>query len=143
MAATGTNDADLFVGLAKLDRSGRVVNFTFSQMFDDGPIVLGWLRVSQRELDPVLSRPERPVLSHAHHQWLNSDDPVPVEIDVWPTNAVFEAGESLRVIVKGTQLTQHPGSGFENQYGPLNNAGEHVLYTGGRYDGHLLIPVIP
>ena len=143
VAATGTNDADLFVGLAKLDRAGRFVNFTFSQMFDDGPIVLGWLRVSQRELDPVRSRPERPVLSHARHQWLNSDDPVPVEIEIWPTNVVFEAGESLRVIVKGTQLTQHPGSGFEIQYGPLNNAGEHVLYTGGRYDSHLLIPVIP
>ena len=143
VAATGTNDADLFVGLAKLDRGGQFVKFTFSQMFDDGPIVLGWLRVSQRELDPAWSRPERPVLSHARHQWLTSDDPVPVDIEIWPTNVVFEPGESLRVIVKGTQLTHHPGSGFEIQYGPLNNAGAHIIYTGGEYDSHLLVPVVP
>ena len=119
------------------------MKFTFSQMFDDGPIVLGWLRVSQRELDPAWSRPERPVLSHARHQWLTSDDPVPVDIEIWPTNVVFEPGESLRVIVKGTQLTHHPGSGFEIQYGPLNNAGAHIIYTGGEYDSHLLVPVVP
>jgi uncharacterized protein len=142
VAATGTNDADLFVALSKLDRDGRFVNFTFSQMFDDGPIVLGWLRVSQRELDPTRSRPERPVLTHARHQWLTSDDPVPVDIEIWPTNVVFEAGETLRVVVKGTQITNHPSSGFEIQYGPLNNAGDHVIYTGGQYDSHLLIPII-
>jgi predicted acyl esterase len=142
VAATGTN-ADLFVGLIKLDQNGSFVNFTFSQMFDDGPIVLGWLRVSQRELDPVLSRPERPVLTHARHQWLTSDEPVPVDIEIWPTNVVFQTGETLRLIVKGTQITNHPGSGFEIQYGPLNNAGAHVLYTGGQYNSHLLIPVIP
>jgi len=143
VAATGTNDADLFVGLAKLDRNGEFVNFTFSQMFDDGPIVLGWLRVSQRELDPALSRPERPVLTHARSQWLIGDDPVPVDIEIWPTNVVFAPGETLRVIIQGTQLTNHPGSGFEIQYGPLNNAGAHVLYSGGQYDSHLLIPIIP
>jgi predicted acyl esterase len=143
VAATGTNDADLFVGLVKLDAQGEFVKFTFSQMFDDGPIVLGWLRVSQRELDPILSRPERPVLKHARHQWLISDEPVQVDIEIWPTSVVFEPGETLRVIVKGTQLTHHPGSGFEIQYGPLNNAGDHVLYSGGRYDSHLLIPIIP
>jgi hypothetical protein len=143
VAATGTNDADLFVGLAKLDRNGKFVNFTFSQMFDDGPIVLGWLRASQRELDPALSRPERPVLRHARSQWLTGDDPVPVDIEIWPTNVVFEPGETLRVIIQGTQLTNHPGSGFEIQYGPLNNAGAHVIYSGGQYDSHLLIPIIP
>jgi predicted acyl esterase len=101
------------------------------------------LRVSQRELASELSRPERPVLSHARSQWLTGDDPVPVDIEIWPTNVVFAAGETLRVIVKGTQLTNHPGSGFEIQYGPLNNAGAHVVYSGGQYDSHLLIPIIP
>jgi hypothetical protein len=143
VAATGTNDADLFVGLEKLDKNGKKVDFTFSQMFNDGPVALGWLRVSQRELDPKLSRPERPVLTHAHHQWLTSEDPVPVDIEIWPTNVVFEPSETLRVVVKGTSLHHHPGSGFEIQYGPLNNAGEHVIYTGGQYDSHLLIPIIP
>jgi len=143
VAATGTNDADLFVGLAKFDKNEDFVNFTFSQMFDDGPAAFGWLRVSHRELDPELSRPERRILKHERHQWLISEDPVPVDIEIWPTNVVFEAGETLRVVVKGTPLTYHPGSHFEIQYGPLHNAGDHVIYTGGKYDSHLLVPVIP
>ncbi|MFE8048668.1 CocE/NonD family hydrolase [Brenneria goodwinii] len=143
IAATGTNDADLFVGLEKLDKNGKFVDFRFSQMFDDGPIAVGWLRVSQRELDPVLSRPERPVLTHAKSQWLQGDAPVAVDIEIWPTNVIFESGETLRVVVRGTQISNHPGSGFEIQYGPLNNAGDHVVYTGGQYDSHLLLPVIP
>jgi hypothetical protein len=143
VAAMGTNDADLFIGLDKLDKNGQRVNFTFSQMFEDGPIVLGWQRVSSRELDPEKSRPEHPVLKHERHLWLTSEDPVPVDIEIWPTNVIFEPGESLRVIVKGTQITYHPESMFELKYGPLNNFGDHVLYTGGPYDSHLLIPVIP
>ena len=42
-----------------------------------------------------------------------------------------------------TQITDDPGSKFELKYGPLNNDGDHVLYTGGKYDSHLLFPVIP
>jgi hypothetical protein len=143
VATTGTNDADLFVGLKKLDKNGNEVNFTFSQMFDDGPIVLGWLRVSHRELDEKLSRPEHPVLKHERHLWLTSEDPVPVDIEIWPTSVNFEAGETLRLVVKGTQITFHPDSMFELKYGPMNNFGDHILYTGGKYDSHLLIPVIP
>lgn len=143
IAATGTNDADLFVGLEKLDKNNNFVKFTFSQMFDDGPIVLGWLRVSQRELDTELSTPERPVLAHQRNLWLKSEDPVSVDIEIWPTNVVFEPGETLRVIIKGTPIVEHPGSPYEIQYGPLNNSGNHVIYTGGKYDSHLLIPVIP
>jgi uncharacterized protein len=143
VAAMDTNDADLFVGLKKLDKNGNEVKFTFSQMFDDGPIVLGWLRVSHRELDEKLSRPEHPVLKHERHRWLTSEDPVPVDIEIWPTSVNFEAGETLRVVVKGTEITYHPDSKFELKYGPMNNLGEHVIFTGGKYDSHLLIPVIP
>lgn len=143
VAATGTNDADLFVGLTKLDKDDKVVPFTYSQVFDDGPAAVGWLRVSQRELDPELSSPERPVLTHARHQWLTSYEPVSVNIEIWPTNIVFEPGESLRLIVKGTQISHHAGNPLEITYGPLNNAGPHIIHTGGRFDSHLLVPIIP
>ena len=49
-----------FAGIQKLDKNGRHVDFTFSQMFDDGPVTLGWLRVSHRELDEERSRPRAP-----------------------------------------------------------------------------------
>lgn len=50
VATDVTNDADLFVGIEKLDRNGNVVPFTFSMMFNDGPAAFGWLRASYREL---------------------------------------------------------------------------------------------
>ncbi len=143
IAAIGSIDADLFVGLKKLDKDGKEVKFTFSQMFDDGPAACGWLRVSQRELDYELSTPERPVLAHQHNLYLKSENPVPVDIEIWPTNVVFEAGETLRVVVKGTPIVSHPGSPFEIQYGPLRNAGNHVIYTGGKYNSEIILPVIP
>jgi predicted acyl esterase len=29
------------------------------------------------------------------------------------------------------------------RHGPLRNAGEHILHTGGRFDSHLLVPIVP
>jgi predicted acyl esterase len=49
--ADGSDDMDLFVALQKLDAAGQEVGFTFYSFYEDGPIALGWLRASHRELD--------------------------------------------------------------------------------------------
>ena len=58
--AEGGNDMDLFVALEKIDRSGYLVPFPFFGNHDDGPVALGWLRVSHRELDRQKSTPYQP-----------------------------------------------------------------------------------
>ncbi len=136
------NDADIFVGIEKLDRDGRIVPFIYSQMYNDGPAAFGWLRASHRALDPDRSTPEQPWHSHQRRDWLVHGEPVPVEVEIWPTNIVFDAGETLRLVVKGSEVHVVPGAEFAIRMWPLHNDGRHVIHSGGQYDSHLLLPVV-
>jgi uncharacterized protein len=143
LSCPSLNDADVFVGLEKLDKAGQPVRFIFSQMFDDGPCGFGWLRASHRELDEARSTPERPWHKHERQQWLTHGEPVALDIEIWPTSVSFEPGETLRLVVKGDRVVKHPDAIMEVRYAPLQNFGRHVLHAGGEFDSHLLAPVIP
>jgi predicted acyl esterase len=144
VSAHESNDADLFVGFQKLDREGNVVSFPYFGQFDDGQAAYGFIRVSHRELDEERSRPERPYLKHERLLFLQNEEPVAVDIEMWPSSTHFDAGQGLRVIVQGTDLNAYEGEGlhYANHY-PLHNYGRHVIYTGGKYDSHVLLPVVP
>jgi predicted acyl esterase len=141
--ARGSNDADLFVSIEKLDCAGGRVPFTFMTEFDNGPVALGWLRVSHRELDPERSTPDQPRHTHVSEQLLSPGEIVPVDIEIWPSATLFEAGESIQVIIQGRDIYGFPTVRHTQMHEDLRNAGEHVLYAGGEFDSHLLIPVIP
>ena len=64
MSAPDADDLDVFVAVQKLDAYGDLVGFPFYAVFEDGPVALGWLRASHRELDQARSRPWQPVLAH-------------------------------------------------------------------------------
>jgi len=145
MEAVGADDMDLFVAIEKLDRQGARVPFVFYAMSEDGPVALGWLRASHRELDEVRSRPEQPFHPHTREQRLVSGERVPLEIEIWASSTLFLAGETLRVVVQGRDIVQ--GGAAPNvpfaRHEDTRNAGLHVIYSGGQYDSHLLIPEIP
>ncbi|MCC6472483.1 MAG: CocE/NonD family hydrolase [Burkholderiales bacterium] len=159
MAPQGANDMDVFVVLHKLDAAGEVVPFAFYAQFEDGPVALGWLRASHRELDPERSTEYQPVLLHRSEIKLKDGEPVPLEIEVWPSGTRFEAGESLRLVIQGSDFkkpdVQAPKVGSiaglpqTVRRSPLAlheasvNRGHHLVCTGGKYDSHLLVPVIP
>jgi len=143
IATDAANDADLFVGIEKLDRQGQRVPFIYSQMFNDGPAAFGWLRASHRELDEERSRPEQPYHRHQRRQWLIHLQPDMVEIEIWPTNIIFDAGETLRLVIQGSDIHKAPGSRFELRHWPLHNYGYHILHTGAQFDAHLLLPTVP
>jgi putative CocE/NonD family hydrolase len=136
------DDMDLFVALRKLDRDGQVVLFPWWSMMDDGPVALGWLRASHRELDERRSTPFRPVLRRQRRLPLRPGQPEPVEIEIWPASTLFEAGESLRLLVQGRDIHRYD-VGPTQAHDESVNAGTHRIHTGGRYDSHLLLPVIP
>jgi predicted acyl esterase len=141
---TEGDDMDLFVAIYKLDAEGRQVPLSFFSVFEEGPVAMGWLRVSHRELDPVRSTPQQPWLKHEREQRLERGEIVPVEIEVWPSSMLYRAGETMRLVVQGKDIYYGPPHmGPTMGHGPLRNAGEHVLHTGGRYDSHLLVPLIP
>jgi uncharacterized protein len=136
-------DMDLFVGLRKLDSLGQEVEFPWWSFLEDGPVALGWLRVSHRELDEERSTPWQPVLRHERQLPLVPGEPTPVDIEIWPSSTVFEAGESLQLVVQGRDLKSYPDVGPTQAHEDSVNAGTHRIHTGGRFDSHLLLPIIP
>jgi predicted acyl esterase len=141
--AVGSDDMDLFVAVEKLDAAGERVPFVFYAMNEDGPVALGWLRVSHRALDITRSRPEQPFHLHMDEDLLRPGECLPVDIEIWPSSTRFLVGQSLRLIVQGRDI---PQQGVANapfaRHDSTRNRGIHILRTGGRHDAHLLIPVI-
>jgi uncharacterized protein len=117
--------------------------FPYFAFHTDGPVALGWLRASHRELDPERSTPSQPVHSHRREQRLSPDEIVPVEIEIWPSSTLFRKGETLRVLVQGKDIYVYEEAHTQGSHLDLRNAGEHVIHTGGRYPSRLLIRVIP
>jgi len=162
--AIGADDMDLFVAIQKLDKNDAYVPFVFYAMLENGPVALGWLRVSHRELDPVRSTPQQPFHTHEREQLLKPGQRVPVDIEIWPSSTLFRAGEKLRVVVQGQDI---PREGLPNapfaRHEKTRNRGTHVIHTGasdgakvgrhfagaedassgGAQASHLLIPMIP
>jgi len=85
----------------------------------------------------------QPILSHRSEQKLEPGAIVPLEIEIWPSGTRFEAGEKLRLVVQGTDIYTYPKPVMSDRHEDSVNRGHHVLYTGGRYDSHLLIPDVP
>ncbi len=108
VATTEGTDMDLFVGVQKLDVGGDEVHFFAKTGYTGGPVAMGWLRVSERALDEDRSTPWQPVLSHDDPQPLTPDEVVPVDIEILPSSTLFRSGESLQVVVQGSDLFEHP-----------------------------------
>jgi len=137
------DDMDLFIGIEKLDSEGRKLDFAFFGAYEHGPVALGWLRVSHRELDEARSRPEQPYLKHERELRLKPGEIVPVDIEIWPSSTRFAAGEALRLVIQPTDIYKFPAGTPTHRHISERNKGRHVFHTGGGYDSHLLIPLIP
>jgi hypothetical protein len=140
----GANDADLFIAVQKLDMDKQPVGFTFYAFYENGPVALGWLRVSHRALDPDRSTPWQPVHPHDREQPVPEAEAVPVEIEIWPSSTLFRTGETLRVLIQGSDIYKDalPNLPFA-RHEETRNEGTHIIHTGGKYDSCLLVPVIP
>jgi uncharacterized protein len=95
-----TRDADIFLVLRLFDPNGKEVTFIGSND-PRVPIGLGWLRASQRKLDPARSRPYRPWHTHDEEWPLSPGEPVELDIEIWPTSIVVPPGYRLALSVRG------------------------------------------
>lgn len=142
--AEGSDDMDLFVALQKMDGAGNEVPFTYYACFENGPVALGWLRVSHRALDAARTTPDRPVHTHLGEERLSPEECVRVEIEIWPSSTRFSAGETLRLVIAGKDI-------YERKEGLMlpfalhqatRNRGVHVIRYGGGYESMLRLPLI-
>ncbi len=87
----------------------------------------------------LLSTQYQPVQKFQGQKKLKRGEIVPVEIALLPSSTMFRKGETLTLQIQGYSPIDHPLL----YYDWLINKGKHVIYTGGKYDSYLQIPVIP
>ena len=130
-------DADLFLGLYKEDARGvRVPVYNF--LNNDELMTRGWLRASHRALDPVRSRPWRPVLSHADPEPLQPGLIYRLDIEILPAGMEFEPGSKLCLVISGRDIIANPNC----QHKALRNQGRHRLMVGGKHPSHIVVPLL-
>ena len=137
IATSEGDDMDLFVVIRKLDPEGLEVVFSGYNGFEHDAVAKGWLRASHRMVDPTLSAPTRPWHSHLALERVRPGDILPLEVEIWPSATLFEAGSSLQLCVLGHDAAAYPGFGHKD----LRNRGTHTIHAGGAYDSHLILPV--
>lgn len=140
VSADGADDMDLHIGLKKFDKYGNEVTLMDFDHCEKGMVASGRLRVSHRELDEQKSTPYRPWHKHQRLQPLSPGELVPVDIAILPSGTAFNPGEQLRLIIQGYDVLRYH---YRHQHDETVNQGYHALHSGGEYDSHLLVPVIP
>ncbi|MDB5853791.1 MAG: peptidase [Herminiimonas sp.] len=158
--SSSTEDADIFLVLRVFTADMREV--TFAGAIDPHtPVAQGWLRASQRALDPALTIPYRPYHLHTARESLVPGEPVELEIELWPTSIVVPAGCRIGLSVRGNDYVFAESTGlklsnFKNELrgcGPfLHNdprdrpaavfGGSTTLHFGPGYPAYVLLPVI-
>lgn len=160
---SSTNDADLFLVVRAFEPGGTEIVFR-GAIDPNTPIAQGWLRVSHRALDPELSRPFLPVHTHERAQPMTPGTVYEVDVEILPTSLALPAGYTLQLDVQGHDYVCPPAmdaAGSDVSMGAAltgcgpfihkdaasrpaeTYAGTVTVHTGGRYDSHLILPVIP
>ncbi len=134
-----TDDMDLFITLRKLDADGNEVHFTSWHAPSRYPVALGWLRLSCRKLDEEKSTPWQPILKFEAELKVGVGGIVQCQIEIYPSSTFFRAGERLRLVISGKYEVESTRYVFD-EYSV--NKGKHSIYTGGKYDSYLLMPVV-
>ena len=134
-----TEDMDIFLTLRNIDPDGKDV-LEVGQQGQPVPVAKGWLRVSHRELDAKLSRPYRPYHKHLQRLWLEPDEIVQVQVEIWPTSMVFKKGHRIRLDIEPRDGI---GSAPYTHYHADYNDGENTIHSGGDKESFLLVPIVP
>jgi len=143
MSAPDGDDMDVFVGIQKVRPDGQVVPFIHYAQYEDGPVALGWLRASHREVDLVASTEWQPVHPHRREEKVHPGEAVPLEIEIWPSGTRFEAGDRLRLVLQGRDIQDYPRHLPYARHEATVNVGRHVVWGGGRFDSVLVVPRVP
>ena len=135
------DDADLFAVLRNVGPDGREVTFPGPQHGMQVAAAYGWLRVSHRKLDHARSTPYRPYHVHDEIQKLRPGEIVPVDVEILPTSVVFQRGHRLVLEVRAED---DPNAAYlhTDPRDHLQSGTVHI-HTGGAFDAHLYLPVIP
>jgi putative CocE/NonD family hydrolase len=136
------DDMDLFVCVEKHDAQGVPVPFAHYAVFEDGPVALGWLRLSHRELDETRSTEFLPVLAHRREWKVQPGEIVTADIEILPSGTCFAPGETLRLRIRGRDGRTYPKPMLYARHEETVNRGVHRIWTGGATDSWLQLPIL-
>ncbi|KLP06998.1 Uncharacterized protein Y057_619 [Fusarium fujikuroi] len=162
MSCPDHDDFDIVVQIRKIDNKGRQLshlNYPCPVAIDEVPDVntaktlgpQGFLRASHHvslngDGGPVvsndLSRETDVLYSHRVRQPISPGTIVRLEIPIWPIGMVFAAGEGIALNVSGHDMCLPETDLCRPREPEDQNVGQHYVHTGGKYDSHLIIPVI-
>jgi predicted acyl esterase len=160
--SSSTDDADLFLVLRVFDPEDREVVFQ-GAVDPHTPVGLGWLRLSHRKLDLARSTPHRPWHSHDEEQYVEPDEIVEVDVEIWPTCVVVPAGYRVALTVRGKDYeyggdegpqlshfrdSRMRGVGIYTHEDPLHRppdryGGTTTIHTGGEHPSVVVLPIVP
>jgi predicted acyl esterase len=151
--SSSTADMDLFLTLRVFDPQGGEVTFIGAND-PQAPVSQGWLRLSQRKLDPARSRPGKPFHPHDERLPVAAGEIYEVDVEIWPTSVVVPAGYRLALTVAGRDFARPEAQGLMKGSGiflhddPADRPAEvfgglNTIHTGGDRASHLLMPLIP
>jgi predicted acyl esterase len=148
-----TPDTDIFATVCAFDPDGQEMTFIAAPE-PKAPVTQGWLRVSQRKLDPQRSTEHLPYYPHDERQPLVPGEIYEVDLEIWPMGLWLPGGSRLTLTIQGKDF-ERPGA-----TGPLRGvawfthddpvdrpperfAGTNTLHTGGERQSYLLLPMLP
>ena len=163
MSCVETDDMDVYVIIRKLDTDGQplmqmniplealpagttdavVPNLNIFKYL--GPN--GRLRASHRQLsaNPTLTKEQTEMLAPAVAWHLHdSEDKIPpgqivcLDIPLWPSGIIFEPGESIRLEIKGHEVTLPEFPALDRVPENLNR-GKHVIHTGPEFPSSIVL----
>ena len=159
--SSSTTDADLFLVVRAFGPQGDEVIFQ-GALDSYSALSKGWLRASQRQLDPVLSTPYRPYHTHDEIQPLTPGETYQLDIEIWPTCVVLPGGYRVALTVQGTDWkfpgvvnagrllnfgVPLQGSGPFQHNDPVDRpadifSGHTTVHTGGDRASWLQLPIV-
>jgi predicted acyl esterase len=156
--SSSTADADLFVTLRAFSPTDEEVDFQ-GAIDPRTPLAQGWLRASQRKLDPEKSRAYRPYHAHDEIEPLQPGTVYELDIEIWPTCTVLPAAFRLALTIGGCDFARPDdsdpaaaaifrGSGLFLHTDPHDRPtgvfdGTTTIHTGPGTPSHVLLPLIP
>jgi predicted acyl esterase len=158
--SSSTADADIFAVLRVFDPKGQEVLFQ-GALDPRTPVGQGWLRASQRKLDPKRSLPYRPFHTHDEKLPLSPGEVLELDVEIWPTCIVVPKGYRVALTVRGKDY-EHGGdaASLSNMKNPMRGCGPFIhddladrppeifggkvtLHFGAKHQAYLLLPLIP
>ncbi len=141
---SSTDDMDIFAILQAFDPGGKEVTF-LSSTEPNSPVSQGWLRVSQRKLDPARTTEWWPCHSHDEIQKIEPGQIYAVDMEIWPTSIFLPSGYRLAFTLQGKDFERVGWFTHDDPVDrpPASFAGTNTIHAGVDHESYLLLPVIP